>query len=55
MLNAKEETQDFKFAVFNGSGEITGEMYKEVREFAEYVKSLEKRKNASAQNAEADK
>lgn len=34
-----------QFAVFNGSKEITKEMYKEVQAFANYVKELEKQKN----------
>lgn len=35
---------DIKFALFGGDGEITDEMYKEVREFAQYVKHRERNK-----------
>ena len=32
---------DIKFALFGGSGEITDEMYDEVKRFAEYIKQRE--------------
>lgn len=36
--------EEIKFALFGGDGEITDEMYREVRSFAEYVKQRENRK-----------
>lgn len=33
-----------KFALFGGDGEITDEMYEEVRQFAQFVKRREERK-----------
>lgn len=33
--------EDIKFALFGGDGEITDEMYEEVRKFAAYVKQRE--------------
>lgn len=36
--------EEIKFALFGGDGEITDEMYQEVRSFAEYVKQRENRK-----------
>ena len=35
---------DIKFALFGGDGEITDEMYREVRAFADYVKAREQAK-----------
>ena len=35
---------DIKFALFGGGGEITEEMYREVRSFAEYVRRREEEK-----------
>lgn len=35
---------DIKFALFGGDGEITDEMYEEVKRFAAYVKDREKNK-----------
>lgn len=35
---------DIKFALFGGDGEITDEMYEEVRNFAAFVKSREAKK-----------
>lgn len=35
---------DIKFALFGGDGEITDEMYEEVKRFAAYVKDREKKK-----------
>ncbi len=37
--------EDIKFALFGGNGDITDAMYDEVRDFAEYVKQREARKN----------
>lgn len=37
--------EDIKFALFGGDGEITDEMYDEVRSFAAYVKHREEEKN----------
>ncbi len=36
--------EDIKFALFGGDGEITDEMYEEVRRFAAYVKQRERDK-----------
>lgn len=36
--------EDIKFALFGGDGEITEEMYREVRSFAEYVRRREEEK-----------
>ena len=36
--------EDIKFALFGGDGEITEEMYQEVRRFAAFVKEREGRK-----------
>ncbi len=36
--------EDIKFALFGGDGEITDEMYEEVRRFAAYVKQREQKK-----------
>ncbi len=36
---------DIKFALFGGDGEITEEMYQEVRAFADFVKQREALKN----------
>lgn len=36
--------EDIKFALFGGDGEITDDMYKEVKNFAAYVKSREQEK-----------
>ena len=41
--NVSEE--DIKFALFGGDGEITDEMYQEVRAFADFVKQREALKN----------
>lgn len=43
---AKQEPDDddIKFALFGGSGEITDEMYAEVKAFAKFVKQREKEK-----------
>ena len=43
---AKQEPNDddIKFALFGGSGEITDEMYEEVKAFAKFVKQREKEK-----------
>ena len=38
------QTEPIQFAVFNGSEEITEEMYKEVQAFADHVKGLQKDK-----------
>lgn len=35
---------DIKFALFGGDGEITDEMYQEVRRFAEFVRHRERNK-----------
>lgn len=35
---------DLQVAVFNGSEEITEEMYKEIQSFADYIKDLQKEK-----------
>lgn len=35
---------DIKFALFGGDGEITDDMYAEVRQFAEFVKNREAQK-----------
>ena len=35
---------DIKFALFGGDGEITDEMYEEVKRFAAYIKDREKNK-----------
>ena len=35
--------EDIKFALFGGEGEITDEMYEEVRRFARYIKDRESR------------
>lgn len=41
--------EDIKFALFGGDGEITDEMYDEVRQFAAYVKHREaEKKNREA-------
>lgn len=42
--DAKREVtdEDIKFALFGGAGEITDEMYEEVRQFAAYVKARRK-------------
>ena len=37
--------EDSKFALFGGDGEITEEMYQEVRNFAAFVKRREEEKN----------
>lgn len=37
--------EDIKFALFGGDGEITEEMYQEVRNFAAFVKRREEEKN----------
>lgn len=36
--------EDIKFALFGGDGEITDEMYAEVRQFAEFVRRREEEK-----------
>ncbi len=36
--------EDIKFALFGGDGEITDEMYEEVRQFAAFVKARERKK-----------
>lgn len=36
---------DIKFALFGGSGEITDEMYEEVKRFAAFVRQREKEKS----------
>ena len=36
--------EDIKFALFGGDGEITDEMYAEVRQFAQFVKRREEAK-----------
>ena len=36
--------EDIKFALFGGDGEITEEMYREVRDFAAFVKRREEEK-----------
>lgn len=36
--------EDIKFALFGGDGEITDEMYEEVKRFAAYVKKSEQEK-----------
>ncbi|MEA4919461.1 MAG: hypothetical protein VB078_00860 [Clostridiaceae bacterium] len=36
----KMTEEDFKFALFGGNGEITDEMYGEVKRFAQYVRVL---------------
>lgn len=43
---AKQEPDDddIKFALFGGSGEITDEMYEEVKAFAKFVQQREKEK-----------
>lgn len=38
---------DIKFALFGGGGEITDEMYDEVRRFAEFVRQREEQKKES--------
>ncbi len=35
---------DIKFALFGGDGDITDEMYEEVRSFAQFVRERERRK-----------
>lgn len=40
----KVTEDDIKFALFGGEGEITDAMYREVLEFAEYVKNRQKKK-----------
>lgn len=35
--------EDIKFALFGGDGEITDEMYEEVKRFAQYIKDREGR------------
>ena len=37
--------EDIKFALFGGGGEITDEMYDEVKRFAAYIKQREAGKN----------
>ena len=39
-----DQTEPIQFAVFNGSEEITEEMYKEVQAFADHIKDLQKDK-----------
>ena len=43
-------TQDLKFALFGGSGEITDEMYNEVLSFAAYVRQREAKKIKKERN-----
>ena len=43
-------TQDLKFALFGGSGEITDEMYNEVLSFAAYVRQREAKKTIKERN-----
>lgn len=38
----KIQTEDIKFAVFDGSKEITESMYDEVKNFADFIKQREK-------------
>lgn len=41
---AEVSDQDIKFALFGGSGDITDEMYEEVKRFAAFVKQREAEK-----------
>ncbi len=41
---AKVSDEDIKFALFGGEGEITDEMYAEVKSFAAFVKKREQEK-----------
>lgn len=42
--STKVDDNDIKFALFGGAGEITDEMFEDVRKFAEFVKQREAEK-----------
>lgn len=43
-ISTSPTDEDLKFALFNGDGDITDEMYEEVKAFAEFVKQRERGK-----------
>lgn len=43
--NQIDKDEELKFALFGGDGEITDEMFEEVKRFAKYVKQREEDKN----------